>query len=278
MRADEADGRPVIGISAYAEQARWGHWDRPTLLVPRSYADSVAAAGGIPVLLPPFPSVEQAAVRLDGLILSGGGDIDPAAFGAVPHPETGWIRPERDAAEFALLSAALGQGLPLLGICRGLQMLNVTLGGTLHQHLPDLVGHAGHAPLPGAYVPHQVAIAPGSKLAAILDRPHQGTEFSVPSYHHQAVDRLGDGLVASAWAEDGMIEAIEFAGQAEGTTENGTAGNGAAGHGFALAVQWHPEAGDDLRLFRALIAAARPGAQSVARAAARPGGRAGIPR
>jgi putative glutamine amidotransferase len=263
--ADRAGGRPVIGISAYAEQARWGHWDKPALLVPRSYADSVAAADGIPVLLPPFPGVEQAAARLDGLILSGGGDIDPAVFGAAPHPQTGWIRPERDAAEFALVSAALGQGLPLLGICRGLQVLNVALGGTLHQHLPDLVGHAGHAPVPGAHVPHQVTIAPGSKLATILDRPRQGTEFSVPSYHHQAVDRLGEGLVASAWAEDGTIEAIEFADRV-----NGAAGNGTAGNGFALAVQWHPEAGDDLRLFRALIAAA----QSVARAAARPGARA----
>jgi putative glutamine amidotransferase len=246
--AGDAGRPPVIGISTYAEQARWGFWDRPALLTPRDYADSVAAAGGIPVLLPPYPGVEHAAMRLDGLILSGGGDIDPAAFGAAAHPETGWIRAERDAAEFALLTAALDQGLPLLGICRGLQVLNVALGGTLHQHLPELVGHAGHAPTPGAYAFHQVSIVPGSRLAGILDDPgHPGgpADCSVPAYHHQAVDRLGEGLVVSARTQDGVIEAIEF-----------EAAPGSAGRGFAIAVQWHPEAGDDLRLFGALVAAA----------------------
>ena len=242
----DAGARPVIGISSYAEQARWGAWDRPALLVPQRYADSVAAAGGTPVLLPPFPGVELAALRLDGLILSGGGDIDPAEFGAATHPETAAIRPERDAAEFALVSAALGQGLPLLGICRGLQVLNVARGGTLHQHLPDVVGHAGHAPAPGAYAAHQVTISPGSRLGEILGYPGgapERTGLSVPTYHHQAVDQLGQGLVASAWADDGTIEAIEFP--------------DFGGPGFALAVQWHPEAGEDLRLFQALIAAAR---------------------
>jgi len=230
----------VIGISCYAEQVRWGPWDRPALLVPRRYADSVAAAGGIPVLLPPFPGAGLAALRLDGLILSGGGDIDPAEFGAAAHPATTSVRPERDAAEFALVAAALDGGLPLLGICRGLQVLNVARGGTLHQHLPDVVGHAGHAPVPGEYASHRVSVDPASRLGAILGGPGPAG-LSVPTYHHQAVDRLGAGLAASAWAEDGTVEAIELAGD---------------GPGFALAVQWHPEAGDDPRLFRALVAAA----------------------
>jgi putative glutamine amidotransferase len=284
-----AGGRPVIGISAYAEQARWGTWDnRPTLLLPRRYADGVAAAGGVPVLLPPFPGIEQAAVRLDGLILSGGGDIDPAEFGAALDPETNGIRPDRDAAELALASAALARGLPLLGICRGLQVLNVALGGTLHQHLPALVAHDGHSPLQGTYGTHRVRIAPGSRLASILD-PEGGTQagsgLSVPTHHHQAIDRLGRGLVATAWADDGVIEAVEFAapaGNGSGSAGNGSGGgtNGAgasangssvSGHGFVVAVQWHPEAGDDPRLFQALVAAARPAAARSATSASAAG-------
>ncbi|HEV2452585.1 MAG TPA: gamma-glutamyl-gamma-aminobutyrate hydrolase family protein [Streptosporangiaceae bacterium] len=238
--------RPVIGISAYAEQARWGNWDRPALLLPRRYADRVAAAGGVPVLLPPFPGIEDTVTRLHGLILSGGGDIDPAAFGASQDPETGGIRPDRDAAEFALVSAALTRGIPLLGICRGLQVLNVALGGTLHQHLPALVGHDGHSPAPGAYGSHGVKIASGTRLAGLLDVG----ELSVPTHHHQAIDELGKDLVATAWTDDGIIEAVEY----PASTANGS---GASAHPFVLAVQWHPEASDDLRLFEALVAAAR---------------------
>jgi putative glutamine amidotransferase len=252
------DTPPVIGISAYAEQAKWGSWDAPAVLLPRRYADSVAAAGGVPVLLPPVPGVEHALPRLDGLVLAGGGDIDPALFGAEPHPRTGGIRPARDTAEFALLSAALGLGLPFLGICRGLQVLNVALGGTLHQHLPSTVGHDEHSPFAGAYGTHQVTVAPDSRLAEILGHagtpragtpragtPRAGTpaELPVPTHHHQAIDRLGRGLAATAWTADGIIEAAELTG---------------AGGGFAVAVQWHPEAGDDPSLFRALIAAAKP--------------------
>jgi putative glutamine amidotransferase len=245
--------RPVIGISTYAEQAEWGNWHRQAVLLPRRYADSVAAAGGVPVLLPPVPGVEHATVRLDGLILSGGGDIDPAEFGAVRDPQTEGIRPERDTAEFALVSAALAAGLPLLGICRGLQVLNVALGGTLHQHLPALVGHDGHSPVAGAYGTHRVQVAAGSRLAGVLGQPHAAqarSELSVPTHHHQAIDRLGRGLVACAWADDGVIEAVEFAASAPN-------GAGRGGTGFAMAVQWHPEAGDDLRLFRALVTAAQ---------------------
>jgi putative glutamine amidotransferase len=230
--------RPVIGISSYAEKAKWGSWDTPCVLLPRRYADSVAQAGGIPVLLPSVPGVEQVVTRLDGLILAGGGDIEPARFGGQAHPETGGVRPGRDAAEMALASAALEHGIPLLGICRGLQVLNVTLGGTLHQHLPDLVGHDGHSPVTGGYGRHEVKVAPDSMLAGALGAAAAG-EFSVPTHHHQAVDRLGAGLVATAWSADGIIEAAEVAGPA-----------------FVLAVQWHPEAGDDLSLFRALAGAA----------------------
>ena len=236
----------MIGISTYAERARWGHWDRPALLLPRHYAGCVAEAGGVPVLLPPFPGIEHTVTRLDGLILSGGGDIDPSAFGASQHPETNTIRPDRDAAEFALVSAALTRGLPFLGICRGLQVLNVALGGTLHQHLPAVVGHNGHSPAPDAHGSHSVKIAPGTRLAGILDHG----ELSVPTHHHQAIDQLGQGLIATARAEDGIIEAVEHAAS---TTD----GSGHTGQSFMLAVQWHPEAGDDPRLFEALVAAAR---------------------
>ena len=243
-------GRPVIGISSYAEQASWGSWDTATVLLPRRYADSVAAAGGIPVLLPPLPGIEEALARLDGLVLAGGGDIDPAEFGAQPDPQTKAIRPDRDAAELALASAALEHGLPFLGICRGMQVLNVARGGTLHQHLPDLVGHDEHSPVSGGYGSHRVKVAPGSRLAGVLGHPGPQGEIPVPTHHHQAVDRLGAGLTASAWTADGVIEAIEFA-AAEPN------GSGRDGSGFALAVQWHPEAGQDPRLFRALVAAAR---------------------
>jgi putative glutamine amidotransferase len=229
---------PVIGISAYREQARWGVWDTGAVLLPQHYCAQVAAAGGVPVLLPPLPGVERAVGRLDGLVLSGGADVDPGQYGAGAHQRTYGVRPDRDAAEAALLAAALDQGLPLLGICRGLQVINVARGGTLHQHLPDLVGHTDHGPTPGAYGAHPVRVRPGSKLAEVLGRTEVG---GVPTHHHQAIDRLGDGLTAVAWTPDGVIEAVEL---------------DAPGSPFALAVQWHPEAGTDPSLFRALVTAA----------------------
>jgi len=233
-------GAPLIGISSYAQQARWGAWDDQAVLLPRRYADKVAQAGGTPVLLPPLAGIEHALPRLDGLVLSGGGDIDPARYGAARDPETGPPGDDRDTAELALCAAALDLGLPLLGICRGLQVINVTLGGTLHQHLPDIVRHNGHSPEPGRYGSHDVRIAAGSRLARVLGR----TEVPVPTHHHQAVDKLGQGLTATAWTDDGIIEAAEVA----------DSGGRAP---FMLAVQWHPEVGDDLSLFRALVAAAR---------------------
>lgn len=228
--------RPAIGISAYSQQARWGSWELPAVLLPARYTDMVAAAGGLPVLLPPLSGVDGVLDRLDGLVLSGGGDIDPARYGAERDPASGPPNSGRDHAEMALALQALEHAVPVLGICRGLQVINVALGGTLHQHLPDLVGHDGHSPEPGGYGRHKVSVAPGTQLAGILGR----TEAAVPTHHHQAVDRLGDGLVLAAWTDDTTIEAVELRQPAS----------------FMIAVQWHPEAGDDPSLFRALVAAA----------------------
>jgi putative glutamine amidotransferase len=228
--------RPVIGISAYSVQARWGSWDLPAVLLPRRYTDMVAAAGGLPLLLPPLPGVADVLERLDGLVLSGGGDIEPSRYGAARDPATEQANADRDEAELALARQAITARLPVLGICRGLQVINVALGGTLHQHLPTVVGHDGHSPNPHGYGSHKVSVASGSQLAGILNR----SEAAVPTHHHQAADRLGDGLVPSAWTDDGMVEAVEAREPAS----------------FMIAVQWHPEAGDDLSLFTALVAAA----------------------
>jgi putative glutamine amidotransferase len=238
----ECSGSPLIGISAYVERARWRIWETDAVVLPRRYADRVVAAGGIPVLLPPVPGIEDAIGRLDGLLLSGGGDIDPACYGAEPDPHTGTVSPERDVAEFALLHAAMSLRLPVLGICRGMQVVNVALGGSLHQHLPDVVGHDGHAPVPGAYGAHEVRVPPGSLLSTILGGHEADLAFSAPTHHHQGVDKLGSGLTATAWAEDGTVEAVEL--------------DPGAGAAFTVAVQWHPEAGDDPSLIRALVAAA----------------------
>ena len=228
--------QPVIGLTAYCEDARWSHWHRPAVLLPANYAEMVAAAGGIPVLLPPVPGIAAAVSRLDGLLLTGGGDIDPGRYGAPPHPATSRVSQERDAAELEVLDAAVAAGTPVLGVCRGMQLVNVARGGTLCQHVHN---DAGHTPSPGTFGAHPVRIAAGTRLAGILGA--NGTGVDVPTAHHQAIDRLGDGLVATAWAEDGVIEAVERAG---------------AGEEFFVAVQWHPEAGDDPRLIKALVAAA----------------------
>ena len=239
---------PVIGLSAYSEPAQWAVWQAPAVLLPASYVQQVTAAGGIPVLLPPLPGVAAAVSRLDGLILTGGGDIDPGRYGEAPHPRTTRVSEPRDAAELDLLEAALGAGLPVLGICRGMQLLNVARGGTLRQHLPE---DAGHVSVPGTFGSHPVQVSPGTRLASILGDGTAGLD--VPTAHHQAIDMLGDGLVATAWAADGVIEAVELPG----------AGDAAAGP-FVLAVQWHPEAGTDRRLVEALVAAASAGASRAA--------------
>jgi putative glutamine amidotransferase len=232
---------PIVGVSAHVELARWGAWQAPAALVSASYVQAVERAGGLAVLLPaPVPphAVEAwaAAVvrRLDGLVLSGGVDVDPARYGAIPHPATASPRPDRDGWELALTAAALDARLPTLAICRGMQVLNVARGGTLVQHLPDVVGHDGHAPRPGERGVHVVRLDPASATGRLL-----GLEVSVPTYHHQGLAELGDGLLPVAWATDGTVEAVEL-----------------TGHPELLAVQWHPEQGDDPRLFEHLLARA----------------------
>lgn len=236
-RSDPPDSRPRIGITTYLEQARWGAWDQPAVLLPHLYVAAVHRAGGIPMLLPPLPDGASQALRgVDGLLVAGGADVDATLYQAVPHQGSDQPRPDRDAWELALLAVALERGVPVLGICRGAQVLNVAVGGSLHQHLPDVVGHDRHRPAPAQHGRVQVTVEPGSTLARVL-----GREVDVPCYHHQSIDRLGDGLRPTAWADDGTVEAVELAGQ-----------------DFALGVQWHPELDvEDVRLFVALVDAAR---------------------
>jgi gamma-glutamyl-gamma-aminobutyrate hydrolase PuuD len=231
--------RPVIGISAYCEQASWGIWTLPAVVLPQDYVDQVAGAGGLPVLLPPLAEVDDIVSRLDGLIISGGPDVEPAVYGEEPGPNTTVVRPGRDAAELAFFRQAIAAGLPVLGICRGMQLMNVALGGSLIQHLPDVVGHDGHSPTPGKMGTHEVTVAPSGQLAGILP----GRSIDVATHHHQGIGQLGAGLTATAWAQDGTVEAIELAGQGPG-------------HPLTIAVQWHPEAGQDPSLFEAIVAAA----------------------
>jgi putative glutamine amidotransferase len=236
---------PVIGITAYDDEAAWRNWKARAALLPYAYVNAVRRAGGRPVLLPPGGDADEASATvagLDGLVVSGGPDIDPVRYGQPRHPRTQPSVPVRDAWDLAVTGAALAAGVPLMSICRGMQILNVCRGGTLHQHVPDLVGHDRHEGTPGFYARHPVRVSPGSMLAGIL--PETGY-FDVPTYHHQAVDLLGDGLQAAAWSQDGLIEAVEA-----GPSELGGLS------GFVLGVQWHPEQGDDVRLFGALIGAA----------------------
>ncbi len=227
--------RPVIGITAYVEVARWGFWDTTATLLPYRYVEAVERAGGRAVVLPPYDGERDPVLdRLDGLLLAGGADISPARYGAAPHPQTSGVRPDRDAGELALLDAALAGELPLLGICRGMQLMTVALGGRLSQHLPDVVGHDRHRPAPGVYGDHPVRLAHGSRLGAVL-----GPDTVVRSYHHQGVDDPGPRLRVTGWADDGTVEAVELPGDR-----------------FAVGVLWHPEAGADPRLFDALAAAA----------------------
>ncbi|MFE7776153.1 gamma-glutamyl-gamma-aminobutyrate hydrolase family protein [Streptomyces sp. NPDC057445] len=223
--------QPLIGVSTYLERASWGVWQLPAALLPEGYPRLVQAAGGMAAMLPPDDPGRAAGVvaRLDGLVVAGGPDVEPVRYGAEPHPRTGPPARERDAWELALIEAALESGTPLLGICRGMQLLNVALGGTLVQHLD------GHVKEVGVFGHHPVIPVPGSRYASLVPETSP-----VPTYHHQSVDRLGTGLLVSAHhAEDGTVEAIELPHPS-----------------WVLGVQWHPEMGGDTRVMAGLVNAA----------------------
>ena len=234
------DARPVVGMTTYLEQAQTGIWDVRASFLPHIYFEGVTLAGGIAVLLPPQPVDDDIANRvldgLDGLVITGGKDVDPARYGQAPHPKTDEPRHDRDTWEFALLAGALKRGLPVLGICRGAQVLNVAVGGTLHQHLPDVVGHSRHQAGNAVFSTSRVHIVRGTRLATLIG------EFSDEQcYHHQAIAEVGKGLIVSARDSDGVIEAVELPGDT-----------------FVLAVQWHPEERlSDLRLFAGVVEAAK---------------------
>ncbi|MGH3030883.1 MAG: gamma-glutamyl-gamma-aminobutyrate hydrolase family protein [Gaiellaceae bacterium] len=225
--------RPVVGITTYAEQGvRWGVWELPAALIPLAYVEAVERAGGRPLLVPPSrDGIEETLDALDGVLFSGGSDLDPDLYGAEAHAETNGIRPERDRAELALLEAALARDMPVLAVCRGSQVLNVARGGDLVQHLPEVVGDEKHKHTPGVFADHDVDLKEGTRLQRLL-----GDRAPVKSHHHQGYGTIGEGLVESAWAEDGTVEALE--------DPSGR---------FALGVLWHPEAGEDFALFEALV-------------------------
>jgi putative glutamine amidotransferase len=233
---------PVVGLSTYRELSKHGVWTEVSDLLPSEYGDAVRRAGGVPVLLPvPASGADVAAAaaavcaRLDGLVVSGGGDVSPAAYGADPHPRTGGVLEERDAWELALLSAAADRGMPVLGICRGMQVMAVHAGGSLHQHVPDLVGNEDHNPGADLYGTTDVETVAGSRLASLV-----GPAVKANCHHHQAVaDHPGFEAVARSTA-DGSLEAME-----------------APGDRFCLAVQWHPETAEDVGLFVGFVAAAQ---------------------
>lgn len=227
---------PLVGITTYQERASFGVWDTECAVLPAAYVRAVQRAGGRAALIPPDPNGVEALVGvLDALVLTGGGDIEPGRYGAEAHPATDQVDRARDEGELALLRAALARDLPVLGICRGMQLINVACGGSLVQHVPELVGNDEHKIEPGVFHRHEVECVEGSRLAALL-----GPRVSVESHHHQAVDRLGEGILASARSDDGLVEAIELPGRA-----------------FCLGVQWHPEEGDDVDLLRGLVEQAR---------------------
>jgi putative glutamine amidotransferase len=227
---------PLIGLSVYVEMARHGAWEEYSALLPMTYVTSVIRSGAAPLLLPPAPSGPAAVLPvLDGLIITGGPDVDPRLYGAEPHAETETPRTERDGWESALCLAALAENLPVLAICRGVQILNVALGGTLHQHLPDVTGNDHHREVVGQMSATLITLDPNSAFGSILGGQTEGL-----CHHHQAIDRLGRGVLAAGYAADGTVEAVEVAGPE-----------------FALGVQWHPEDNpDDDRLFAALVDAA----------------------
>jgi putative glutamine amidotransferase len=235
--------RPVIGICAAIERARWSVWDQEAMLTPRSYVEAVQRAGGLAVLLPPddllAAAPDEVLDLLDGLVLAGGADVDPASYGATPHAETLDTDPVRDGFEIALARGALERDLPLLAICRGMQIMNVAAGGTLFQHLPDRYGHHEHRRALGTFdgADHDVRLEAGSLAARVAGEEIHGTK----SHHHQGIDRLGEGLRVTGWSVmDDLPEAIEVPERR-----------------FVLGVQWHPEADPTSGLVAALVEEAR---------------------
>ena len=235
MNASSNVARPVVGITTYVTSAKWGYWDTEAALVPADYVRAVERAGGRPLLVPPSTDgVDETLGAVDALIFSGGSDLGPELYGQDPHPETFGVHEERDRAELTLLEAALDRDMPVLAICRGSQVLNVACGGDLVQHLPDVVGDEKHKHTPGTFADHNVTLEKGTKLASVL-----GDRAPVKSHHHQGFGRVGEGLRVAAHAEDGTVEAVED-----------------PSHRFALGVLWHPEAGEDMKLFEGLVEAA----------------------
>jgi putative glutamine amidotransferase len=229
--------RPLVGITTYIVPASWSYWELDAALIPYDYVRMVEKAGGRALLVPPSDEgVEETLDAVDGLVFSGGSDLDPELYGQDAHPETFGVVPGRDRAELALLQAALARDMPVLAICRGLQVLNVARGGDLVQHLPDVVGDEKHKHTPGVFADHDVAVEAGTRLGAVLGGEHA----PVKSHHHQGLGRLGEGLRVAATAGDGTIEAVEDPDAR-----------------FALGVLWHPEAGEDTKLFEALVEEAR---------------------
>ena len=227
---------PLIGLTSYAENARWAVWEGKAAVVGWLYVDAIHRAGGRTVLIPPADhGLDETLDAIDGLMLAGGNDLDPAVYGADPHPETQSPQLERDRGEFALVSGAFARDMPMLAICRGMQVMNVARGGDLIQHLPEHLDSTAHREVVGVFSDHSVTIAPDSLLAEILGP----AAAPVRSHHHQAAARVGAGLCAVAWSDDGTVEALEDPSRR-----------------FALGVQWHPEEGPDLSLFTALVDAA----------------------
>ena len=235
MTVVASSDKPIIGITTYLTRAAWNAWEADTALVPASYVGAVVRAGGVPLLVPPGASIDRTLDVVDGLIFSGGSDVDPELYGADPHAETGGVVRERDDFELALMRAALARDLPVLAICRGSQVLNVALGGRLEQHVPDRVGTHVHKETAGVFAEHEVEVLPATQLATLLSGRHD-----VKSHHHQGLGELGDALREAARAPDGTIEAVEDPARR-----------------FAVGVLWHPEEGEDLALFAALVEAAR---------------------
>ena len=231
-------GRPIIGITGELEAARWRNWIREAVVSPVSYTRAVERAGGAPVILPPVPSssVPSLIANVDALVIAGGRDVDPSLYDEAPHEQTDAPDHRRDRFEILMIRAAIEADLPFLAIGRGMHILNVARGGTLIQHLPDRLGSESHMPDPVKLTVHDVQISAASKIGRVL-----GATARVPAAHHQAIDRIGSGLLPVAWTPDQVVEAVEL-----------------QGHKFGLGVQWQPEESNDVRIFEALVAAAKP--------------------